>query len=132
MPTDRDFDGADAQDGAEALDETHLTEDGEAIANFDELDDVIDLTQADGDADEDEPLDPDLIEDEDLDIIEDILESGRDDEGLDLDPEPLEALAGDDLDVDETLSDADDQPADFESSTLADDDIEILGYADES
>ena len=132
MSTDPDFDGADAQDRAEALDETHLTEDGEAIANFDDLDDVLDVTVADGDADEDEDPDPDLVEDDELDEVQKILESGCDDEGLDVDREPLDAIAGDDLDIDETLGGDDDQPADFESTTLDKDNIEALGHADEA
>ncbi len=129
MPTDIDYDD---QDGAEALDETNLTEDGEDIANFDELDDVLDVTQADGDADEDEDDTDDLLDDEGLDDIDDELEGERDDEGLDIEREPLSAIAGDDEDVEGSISDDDDSAADFESTELADDDIEALGYADES
>ncbi|WP_165187675.1 primosomal protein [Caulobacter soli] len=127
MPTDIDYDD---QDGAEALDETNLTDDGEDIANFDELDDVLDVTQADGDADEDdEDLD---FDDEDVDDIDDELEGERDDEGLDIEREPLSAIAGDDEDAVESVSDDDDSAADFESAELAEDDIEALGYAKES
>ena len=129
MPTDLDFDSADAQDRAEVLDETHLTKDGEAIANFDDIDDVFDVTQEDGDADEDEDRDPDVVDDAELDEIEEALESGRDDEGQDILREPLDAVAGDDLDVDETLSGEDDQPADFESSQPAGGDIAAPGDA---
>ena len=124
MPTDIDYDD---QDGAEALDETNLTEDGEDIANFDELDDVLDVTQADGDADEDEDDTDDLLDDEGLDDIDDELEGERDDEGLDVEREPLSAIAGDDEDVTDSVSDDDDSAADFESTELADDDIEALG-----
>jgi hypothetical protein len=42
-----------AQDRAEILDETHLTEDGGRIANFDEIADVYDATRAEGDGDDD-------------------------------------------------------------------------------
>lgn len=129
MPTDTDYD---AQDSAEALDETNLTEDGEDIANFDELDDVLDVTQAEGDADEDEDDTDHLLDDEDLDEIDDELEGGRDDEGLDIEREPLSAIAGDDVDPEDSVSDEDDSAADFESTVLADDDIEVLGYAKES
>jgi hypothetical protein len=129
MPTDIDYDD---QDGAEALDETNLTEDGEDIANFDELDDVLDVTQADGDADEDEDDTDDLLDDENLDDIDDELEGERDDEGLDIEREPLSAIAGDDEDIEGAVSDEDDSAADFESTELADDDIESLGYAEES
>jgi hypothetical protein len=129
MPTDTDYD---AQDSAEALDETNLTEDGEDIANFDELDDVYDVTQAEGDADEDEDDTDDLLDDEDLADIDDDLEGERDDEGLDIEREPLAAIAGDDEDLQDSVSDEDDSAADFESTELADDDIEALGYAKES
>jgi alpha-D-ribose 1-methylphosphonate 5-triphosphate synthase subunit PhnI len=129
MPTDTDYD---AQDSAEALDETNLTEDGEDIANFDELDDVYDVTQAEGDADEDEDDTDDLLDDEDLADIDDDLEGERDDEGLDIEREPLAAIAGDDEDLQDSVSDDDDSAADFESTELADDDIEALGYAKES
>lgn len=56
---------SDAQERAEVLDETNLTEDGEESANFDEIEDVIDLTSAKGDEDEDE-FDEDEIDDDDL------------------------------------------------------------------
>jgi hypothetical protein len=129
MPTDTDYDD---QDGAEALDETNLTDDGEDIANFDELDDVYDVTQADGDADEDDEDVDDLLDDEDLEDVDDDLESARDDEGRDVEREPLEAIAGDDEDLEDSISDDDDSAADFESTRLAEDDIESLGYAKES
>ncbi|MBC7668585.1 MAG: primosomal protein [Gemmatimonadaceae bacterium] len=128
MPTDTDYD---AQDTAEVLDETNLTDDGQDIANFDEIDDVIDLTQADGDADEDEE-DIGNIDDEALDEIDGELEGGRDDEGLDIEREPLAAIAGDDENIEDSIPDDADTAADFESTELAEDDIEALGYADES
>ena len=129
MPTDTDYD---AQDNAEVLDETNLTDDGEDIANFDEIDDVLDVTQAEGDDDEDEEDVDALLDDEDLDDIDDDLEGGRDDEGLDIEREPLAAIAGDDEDLEGAVSNEDDSAADFESTELADDDIEALGYAKES
>ncbi len=53
-----DFDNEpDDQDRAEVLDETHLTEDGGNIANFDDISDVYDATAAADDADIDD-LDP--------------------------------------------------------------------------
>ncbi|MBU4434923.1 MAG: primosomal protein [Alphaproteobacteria bacterium] len=129
MPTDLDFDSADAQDRAEVLDETHLSKDGEAIANFDDLDDVFDVTQEDGDADEEDDLDPDVVDDAELDDIAETLDSGRDDEGQDILREPLDAVAGDEMDVDETVSGEDDQPADFESSRPSGEDIGPRGDA---
>jgi hypothetical protein len=129
MPTDSDYDD---QDGAEVLDETNLTEDGEDIANFDELDDVYDVTQADGDDDEDEDDVDNVLDDENLDDIDDELEGERDDEGLDVEREPLSAISGDDENVEDGISDDDDSAADFESTELAEDDIESLGYAKDS
>lgn len=90
MTPEMDFQsGSDAQDRAETLDETHLTEDGRAIANFDEMADVFDATSADDDddleGDEDDDLDPDEIAA--------TLESARDDEGLDIPRDPA-ALSG--------------------------------------
>ena len=57
---DHDFD---AQDQAEVYDETHIDDEGEGDLSLDEADDVLDVTQADGDAD-DEAFDED---DRDLD-----------------------------------------------------------------
>ena len=65
----------DAQDSAEALDETMLDDDGGPgeMRTFEELPDLLDLTQAEGDRDEDEAIaldadefDPDAISDDDL------------------------------------------------------------------
>ena len=53
----------DAQDHAEVYDETHIDDEGEGELSLDEADDVLDVTQADGDAD-DETFDE---EDRDLD-----------------------------------------------------------------
>jgi len=53
------------QDLAEVFDETNLTEARDQIANFDEIEDVFDLTARDGDADEDE-FDETDIDDDDL------------------------------------------------------------------
>ena len=49
-------DGADPQDSAEALDETNydLSEGVGEMRTFEELPDVLDVTQADGDRDDDE------------------------------------------------------------------------------
>ncbi|HEX4181942.1 MAG TPA: primosomal protein [Caulobacteraceae bacterium] len=55
------------QDQAEVLDETNLTRDGEDIANFDEILDVFDVTEAIGDAGEDEEADDGIETEEDVD-----------------------------------------------------------------
>ena len=125
MPTDIERDD---QDGAEVLDETNLTDDGDDIANFDEIDDVYDVTQAEGDDEEDEE-DFDDFDDEDADEIDDDLEGERDDEGLDVEREPQSPVTGDEDEIEAAFSDDVDAAADFESTQLAEDDIEALGYA---
>ncbi|KSB87684.1 primosomal protein [Caulobacter vibrioides] len=124
MPPETDFD---PQDVAEVLDETNLTDDGQDIANFDEIDDVYDVTQADDDAAEDEDEDYDILDESELDDIEDELEGGRDDEGLDVEREPLDPVGGG-LSDEDVISSDDEEPSDYESTRLADDDIEALGY----
>ncbi|MDO9471966.1 MAG: primosomal protein [Caulobacter sp.] len=115
MTPQADFE-TEAQDRAEILDETNLTEDGDRIANFDEIPDVFDATSAEGDAD-DEAFDNDDAEaiDEDLDVA-------RDDEGLDIGREPLSAAGSEpggvptdadkpsDLEADEEETDVDADP----------------------
>ncbi|NGM48631.1 primosomal protein [Caulobacter sp. 602-2] len=124
MPPEADYD---PQDVAEVLDETNLTEDGQDIANFDDIDDVYDATQAEDDAAEDEDDDYDIIDDSELDDVDDELEGGRDDEGLDVEREPLDPVGGG-LSDEDLVSTDDEEPSDYESTRLADDDIEALGY----
>jgi hypothetical protein len=59
------------QDQAEVLDETHLTRDGEDIANFDTIPDVIDVTAVVGDAGEDDEADDGIETDQDVEEGED-------------------------------------------------------------
>lgn len=89
MTPQTDFE-TEAQDRAEILDETNLTEDGEALANFDEIPDVFDATAAEDDDDLDED-DDEAFEDDDVEAIDDELDAARDDEGLDIRREPLAA-----------------------------------------
>ncbi|MEH0194466.1 primosomal protein [Caulobacter sp. CCNWLY153] len=124
MPPENDYD---PQDVAEVLDETNLTDDGQDIANFDEIDDVYDVTQADDDAAEDEDDDYDTLDEAELDAIDDELEAGRDDEGLDVEREPLDPVGGA-LSDEDVISTDDEEPSDYESTRLAEDDIEALGY----
>ena len=72
-------DGWDEQDGAEALDEDVVGRDGE-LRTFEELPDVLDVTQADGDADDDDALTAeDLTDDEIVELEqEDDPGDGRD------------------------------------------------------
>ena len=90
------FDPSDgeAQDRAETLDETNLTEDGEEIANFDEIVDVYDAVTAQGDDDDDaaEEADDLSIDDDEIDDLDTTNDNeDRDDEGQDIDLEPLAA-----------------------------------------
>jgi hypothetical protein len=124
MPPEADYD---PQDVAEVLDETNLTDDGQNIANFDEIEDVYDVTQAEDDAAEDEDEDYDVLDESELDDIEDELEGGRDDEGLDVEREPLAPVGGG-LSDEDVISSDDEEPSDYESTRLTDDDIEALGY----
>jgi hypothetical protein len=127
MSPETDFE-ADAQDRAEVLDETNLTDDGAELANFDDIDDVYDVTAADGDEDEEDEFD------EDEEVDDDDLEAERDDEGMDIEREPLAASADEEDDMD--LNDVNDVPTSgapsrFESATLSDEQIETLGYDDD-
>lgn len=145
-----DLDGADDQDRAEAMDETHLTKDGGMIANFDTIADAFDATQEPGDADEDEPVDADDYAPEDLDdleVDEDELEDEDDDPyepeiGVDADAEDFNARdaretdspGADDIEGMRIVRDADrveggeDDFTNFESKGLSDADIAALGY----
>lgn len=63
--------GWDEQDGAEALDEDVVGKDGE-LRTFEELPDVLDVTQAEGDADDDDALiGEDLDDDEIIELEQD-------------------------------------------------------------
>jgi hypothetical protein len=124
---------ADAQDRAEVLDETNLTDDGAELANFDEIEDVYDATAADGDEDIDEDEFDDLVDVEAMD--DEDLGDERDDEGMDIEREPLAASA-DEEDDDMDIDSADKVPtsggaARFESHDLSDEQLKTLGYEDE-
>ncbi len=109
-----------AQDRAETLDETNLTEDGEDIANFDEIPDVYDAVTAQGDEDDDvaEEADDLSIGDDDLDDLDITNDNERDDEGQDIDLAPLAAHnRTSDNPEDMTMGE---QPRSFESGEEAD------------
>ncbi len=124
-----DFPDPDEQDVAETLDETNLTRDGYDIANFDEIPDVLDVTAAAGDADEDEPK-AEYDEDEDF----------RPDETVDaapitgLEDRPDRDLAGDGADAhsvdaeDRVTTEDRQKPSRFESKRLSDEQLDQLGY----
>lgn len=135
-----DFD-TDAQDQAEVYDETHLDDDGDGDLSFDEVEDVLDVTQMDGDADA-EPFDeddPDLDAELALDGIE-----AEADALLGVDSVRLSQVDGDGA----PASGADEvelvyaglmrnqrgaqaSAAHWEAKRLSDDDIEDLGYGPE-
>ena len=114
MTPQTDFE-TEAQDRAEVLDETNLTDDGEDLANFDDIPDVYDSTRAEDDDDLDE--DDDDFEDDDVEAIDEELEAARDDEGLDIRREPL---AADSSKPGGVPTDAD-KPADLEGGPSPDD-----------
>lgn len=148
---DPDFDSEDDQAGAEALDETNLTEDGRDIANFDTFNDVYDVTRADGDADDEDArvmdedefdpgsIDADRIGDGELgeplgDYETDIGAAGTRDQGGgqedDLAPGSIEGL--DQVADADTVESSDDATPDFESGDLSDADVRDLGYGKRS
>lgn len=131
-----------AQDQAEIYDETHIDDEGEGDLSLDEVDDVLDVTQADGDADE-EPFDED-----DLDLERDLALDGIEAEA--------DALLGvDSVRISETDAGgevgsspgeielvytglmrnqrgAQASAAHWEAKRLSDDDIQDLGYGPDS
>ena len=133
-----DNDYQDDQEQSEAFDETHLDDEGDAEFLLDEADPVLDVTQADGDADEDE-FDEDDIDIDDqlaLDGIEReadallgvdgerINQSDADSNGIEADDEVELVYSG----LMENERGAQASAAHWESRRLSDDDIDDLGY----
>ncbi|MNT00976.1 hypothetical protein D3C72_1354260 [compost metagenome] len=128
----------DAQDQAEVYDETHIDDEGEGDLSLDEIDDVLDVTQVDGDTDED------AFDEDDLDLDRDLALDGVEAEA--------DALLGVDsvrlseADANGDVGSAPDEvelvyaglmrnqrgaqasAAHWEAKRLSDDDIEDLGY----
>lgn len=136
---DMDFD---AQDQAEIYDETHVDDEGEGDVSFDEADDVLDVTQAEGDAD-DEPFD------EDDQALDDMLAL----DGVEAEADALlgvDSMRISEVDADGEVGSAPDEvelvyaglmrnqrgaqasAAHWEAKRLSDDDIEDLGYGPDS
>lgn len=136
---DMDFD---AQDQAEIYDETHVDDEGEGDVSFDEADDVLDVTQAEGDAD-DEPFD------EDDQVLDDMLAL----DGVEAEADALlgvDSMRISEVDADGEVGSAPDEvelvyaglmrnqrgaqasAAHWEAKRLSDDDIEDLGYGPDS
>ena len=149
------FGDADSQDRAEALDETNydLREEANEMRTFEELPDVLDVTTAEGDRDDDEALaldagefdedaigDADTEEDNELDYRaatqdrEDDIdglgdEDSFDDDQLDMSTE-VEGL-------DEEVGDAgsvtggEDDFTNFQARTVGDEDLKRMGYSED-
>lgn len=128
---------ADEQDQSEAFDETHLDDEGDGDVHLETADDVLDVTQADGDGgDEDLELDEELG----LDGVEPEADSlmGVDSPRLTAIDLESNGQRGDDeveLVYSGLMRDrrgAQASAAHWESRRLSDDDIEDLGYGPSS
>ena len=134
-----DNDYQDDQEQSEVFDETHVDDEDEGDILLDEAEQVLDVTQADGDADEDE------FDEDDLDIDDQLAL-----DGIAREADALLGVDGETLsqsDADSNNLRADDEvelvysglmenergaqasAAHWESKRLDDDDIEQLGYA---
>ncbi len=82
--------GRDEQDGAEALDEDVVGKDGE-LRTFEELPDVLDVTQAEGDADDDDALIGEDLDDDEIVELEQDEDPG---DGRDVDDKRPEVFDG--------------------------------------
>lgn len=146
------FDEADPQDGAEAFDEDTLDPDetrGE-MRTFEELPDLLDVTQADGDRDEGDAMaldadafdedaitDNDTEEDHELDYRaaaaerEDDLDGQGPEDSYDEDRVAAGSVDGLDQvgDADSVEGGADDV-TDFQATNLSDADLQAMGYAE--
>lgn len=154
MPTTPDLDGYDDQDGAEAFDEANLDDHEEMneMRTFEELPDVLDVTQADGDRDDDEALaldadefdedafdDNDTEEDHELDYRaaadddEDDEENAFDDDAFDEDQVDDESIEGLELVADaDSVEGGEDDFTNFQSRGLNDEDLARMGYTDDT
>ena len=154
MSESPDLDGQDAQDGAEALDETNLDDDraiGAEARTFEELPDVEDLTQLAGDRDEDEAIaldadefDPEAVDDADTEEDDELdyhaATAEREDELDGQGPEDAyneDRLSAGDIEGLDQVADADsveggeDDFTNFSSKGVDDDDLARLGYSED-
>jgi hypothetical protein len=117
-PNDSDFEG---QDLAEVFDEENITPDGRDIATSDLQRDVYDVTSVEEDAraalEPEDDFDPDAADEAELEEV--VLADEDLDEPRSFGRNAADLVAADDA-----------RPADFEPESLADDDIEALGYGD--
>lgn len=131
----------DGQDQAEVYDETHLDDEGDGDLSFDEADDVLDVTQMDGDADT-EPFDEDDA-DLDADLALDGIEAEADAllgvNGVrlsDADSDGVTASGANEIELVyaglmRNQRGAQASAAHWEAKRLSDDDLEDLGYGPE-
>lgn len=131
----------DGQDQAEVYDETHLDDEGDGDLSFDEADDVLDVTQMDGDADA-EPFDEDDT-DLDADLALDGIEAEADTllgvNGVrlsDADSDGVTASGANEIELVyaglmRNQRGAQASAAHWEAKRLSDDDLEDLGYGPE-
>jgi hypothetical protein len=158
---ENDADGYDPQDQSEVFDETNSTDGGDAgevrsfaEANerraFEDLPDVEDLTQVDGDRDDDEALaldadefDPDAVDDGDFENDDELAyRAASEEEQDDLDGQGPEdgfdegRIARSDIEGLEEVRDAaeaeggEDDVTDFQASKVSDADLQAMGYSD--
>lgn len=138
-------DGYDDQAGAEAFDETNLDDDPDLneMRTFEELPDLLDLTTAEGDRDDDEGIALDAAEFDEAAFDEDDPEeddelhyravAADDDEGDDafdedqVEPDSIDGL--DEVADAELVSGGEDDFTNFQSKGLSDEDLERMGYA---
>ena len=153
MPDPNDaFDDADPQDSAEAFDEDTLdpAEGRSEMRTFEELPDLLDVTQAEGDRDDDEALaldadefdeaaidDDDTEEDHELDFRAATEEREDDLDGLgpdgvyDEDRTPRRSLEGLDQVADaDSVEGGEDDVSDFQATDLSDADLTAMGYSE--
>jgi hypothetical protein len=147
------FDDAEPQDGAEALDEDNLdlAEERNEMRTFEELPEVLDLTQAAGDRDDDEALaldadefdedafdDADTEEDNELDFHaateerEDDLDGQGPEDGYNEDRLSARDIEGLDQVADaDTVEGGEDDVTDFQAKNLSDADLQNMGYSED-
>ena len=140
MP-DRDEYAFDEQDQSETFDETHLDDEGDGDLLLDEADPVLDVTQAEGDSDDD-TYDEDDLELEDVQALDgvedeaDPLDDVDEDETYSIEGEEGEVRANDEVELVYTglmrnIKGAQASAAHWEAKRLADDDIDDLGYGED-
>jgi hypothetical protein len=158
MPDPNDaFDDAEPQDTAEAFDEDTLDPDEERseMRTFEELPDLLDVTQAEGDRDDDEAIaldadefdedaldDADTEEDHELDYRaataerEDDLDGQGPDEGPNGGSYNEDRVAAGGIEGLDQVGDADsveggeDDVTDFQATDLSDADLQAMGYSE--